>query len=251
MPDYCHVLVVFTRWRTVATYTRPMKYRIFAGQFRSVTMAFIIVFLMHLTGVSSAVADEWREPPAAATPSAAEFSRLQAGEVLVSKTQVDKAGGAAIAQAIFYIDASELWRVLSDCTANYRFVRGLKDCEILSETATSAVTRQVLKPYLLLPRFEYVFETRREPYEWIVIRLRDGDLRVLEGSWRFDPLPGDGGILVTHAIRIQPQMRVPRWLARRTVERDLGRLFACLRWETRAWPGPEQGKIDRDQCPAR
>lgn len=194
-------------------------------------------------------AQEWPEPPPASTPDASTLSRLEAGEVLVSNTLLDQAGGAAVAQAIFYTELAGLWAVLGDCAANYRFVRGLRDCEILREDPASALTRQSLKPYALLPRFDYTFETLREPYAWILIRLQSGDLRVLEGSWRFDPLPGSGGILITHQIRIQPRMMVPRWLARKTVDRDLNRMISCLRWETRAWPDPRQLGLDREQCP--
>lgn len=198
---------------------------------------------------STAQAEAWPEPPPARDPDASTLARLEAGEVLVSNTQLDRAGGAAVAQAIFYTEVPDLWDVLGDCQANYRFVRGLRDCEILREDPTSALTRQSLKPYLLLPRFDYTFETKRDPYTWILIRLQSGDLRALEGSWRFDRLPGQGGILVTHEIRIQPGMMVPRWLARKTVERDLNRLISCLRWETRAWPDPVQRGLDREQCP--
>lgn len=210
-----------------------------------IATAFLLLWLAMTAGAQEAA---WPQPPKVATPSSADMARLEAGEVLVQNTQLDKAGGAAVAQAIFYTDAPELWRVLGDCEANYRFVRGLRECEILRQDASYALTRQTLKPYVLFPRFDYVFETLREPYDWILIRLREGDLRALEGSWRFDPAPG-GGLLVTHMIRIQPRIMVPRWLARQTVERDLYALIACLRWETKAWPDPRQRGLDREQCP--
>ncbi len=226
-----------------------MKYMIQARRFRRGAFVTRLILILILTPFCAALAGEWPQPPSSTVPSEADLARLEAGEILVSNTRVDEAGGAAVAKAIFHVDAPRLWDILGDCEENYRFVRGLRDCEVLRESATAALTRQSLKPYLLLPHFSYVFDTRRAPYEWIQIRLQEGDLRILEGSWRFDPLPGDGGILVTHAIRVQPKMSVPRWLARRTVERDLYRMLACLRWRTSAWPDPGQGEIDQQQCP--
>ena len=38
-------------------------------------------------------------------------------------------------------------------------------------------------------------------------------------------------------------------LARRTVQRDLAAMMACLRWEARAWPDPRQRGLDRLRCP--
>jgi len=218
-------------------------------RFRRGVFAILLLLILIPAAAGAAPAEGWPQPPPVTAPSGADLARLKAGEVIVSNTRLDEAGGAAVAQAIFHVDLPRLWAILGDCEDNYRFVRGLRDCEILHESATEALTRQSLKPYLLLPRFDYVFETRRAPYDWIQIRLREGDLRILEGSWRFDPLPGDSGILVRHAIHVQPKISVPRWLARRTVERDLYRLLACLRWETRAWPDPEQSELDRQQCP--
>lgn len=191
---------------------------------------------------------DWNQPPSPQELVPADRERLLAGEILVRDARVDEAGGAAIAMAIYHIEASRLWAIIGDCAANQRFVRGLQACEVTAETDTSAVTRQRLKPYAMLPALEYRFETRREPYRWIRIRLLDGDLRALSGSWRFDRLDG-AAILVTHEIRVQPPYPVPRWLARRTVQRDLAALMACLRWEARAWPEPRQRGIDRQSCP--
>lgn len=218
-------------------------------------------------------ASPWTEAPPAPLVTDEELGRLRAGEILVRDARVDEAGGAGIALAIYHIEAPRLWAIIGDCDANQRFVRGLERCEVTEETATRAVTRQRLKPYAMLPALEYRFETRREAHRWIRIRLIDGDLRALSGSWRFDPLSdrATGGaappalatgstsgqtqdvpgraILVTHAIRVQPPYPVPRWLARRTVKRDLADLMACLRWEARAWPDPRQRGLDRQSCP--
>ncbi|MEE4173219.1 MAG: SRPBCC family protein [Xanthomonadales bacterium] len=190
----------------------------------------------------------WGTPPPEPTLTDEERARLEAGEILVRDARVDEAGGAGFAVAIYHVDAPSLWTLLGDCAANQRFVRGLQECEVSGETATRATTRQRLKPYAMLPALDYRFETLREPHRWIRIRLIDGDLRALSGSWRFDPLE-DGRLLVSHAIRVQPRYPVPRWLARRTVKKDLAALMACLRWEARAWPDARQRGVDRQACP--
>ena len=191
----------------------------------------------------------WPEPPAVVVPTEAEWERLRNGEVLVQDTRLDEAGGSALALAIYQVDVEHLWATIGDCAANERFVRGLRRCELLEETPTRAVTRQRLKPYSLLPMLDYTFETVREPHQWIRIRLREGQLKVLEGSWRFQTLPVGEGLLVAHHVRVQPGFPVPRWLARRVVHRDLADLMSCLRWETRAWPEPRQRGMDREPCP--
>jgi ribosome-associated toxin RatA of RatAB toxin-antitoxin module len=190
----------------------------------------------------------WNQSPPRQELASADMERLRAGEILVRDTRIDEAGGAGVAMAVYHIEPARLWAIIGDCAANRRFVRGLEACKVTGETRTGAVTWQRLKPYVMLPALEYRFETRREPYHWIRIRLLDGDLRALSGSWRFDRL-SDTAILVTHEIRVRPPYPVPRWLARRTVQRDLVALMACLRWEAKAWPEPRQRGMDRQACP--
>ncbi len=191
----------------------------------------------------------WSDSPPRPELAPEDLERLQAGEILVRDTRIDEAGGAGVALAIYHIEPELLWAIIGDCAANQRFVRGLQACEVSGETETRAITRQRLKPYAMLPALEYRFETRREPHDWIRIRLLDGDLRALSGSWRFDRLSGPA-LLVTHEIQVQPPYPVPRWLARRTVKKDLAALMACLRWEAKAWPDPRQRGTDRQSCPS-
>ncbi len=197
---------------------------------------------------SEPMAPAWPAPPPVIEPTEAEWDRLRAGEIVLRARRTDEAGGGGLALALFEIDVETLWNLVGDCDANRRFVQGLRDCEVFDETRTTARTRQALKPFTFLPTLAYEFETVRRPHEWIRIRLVDGDLKSLAGSWRFAPMEG-GWLLVSHDIHVRPAMPVPRWLARRTVQSDLAAMMACLRWEARAWPDPRQRGLDRQRCP--
>ena len=170
----------------------------------------------------------WPEPPPLADLDDSQLAALREGQILVQNDLMEETGGAALVQAIFWSPPPETWETLGNCEANFKFVDGLKECEILESTATTALTRQVVKKHFLTPRMEYSFETAREPGEWVAIRLVEGDLDIMQGSWRFESL-GDGSKLVTHRIRVKPSMPVPRWLVRRTLRKDIGDMVACLR----------------------
>jgi len=203
-----------------------------------------------LTLAPGVPAAPWPGPPdPAPAPSEAAVKRLRAGDIIVQQTRRDERGGAALAQAVFHVEAETLWAIIGDCEANRRFVRGLESCTLLENQVNRALTRQRLKPFALLPAFDYVFETVRAPFEWMRIRLVEGELDVLEGSWRFEPLVESKGLLVTHEIQIRPGLPVPSWLARRAVRQDLGDLMACLRWVAKAWPDPRRRGLDRQACP--
>ena len=191
----------------------------------------------------------WPPPPRPDEPSAVQLELMRRGEVLVDDVHETGRGGSARVRAIFRAEARQVWETLGDCEANFRFVDGLRECEITEESADHAITRQVAKKHWLSPVMSYRFETLRAPYRWIMIRLIDGDLKSLKGSWRFDPVgPGDL-LLVTHEIALQPKMPAPRWLVRRTLQRDLQDMLACLRFTIGASLDEDVARSDAGQCP--
>ncbi len=187
--------------------------------------------------------------PPAPEPGGPDLELLRAGEVLVENTNLDETGGSARVQALFEAPVELLWEVLGDCDSNYRFVDGLLECEVLESTATRALTRQSVKKHLLAPRMDYEFATTRQPHAWIVIQLVSGDLQALDASWRFDPMPGGTGLLVTHQVRVQPKMPVPSWLVRRALRKDLGDMVACLRSLVSGSGSDERRQEDEKRCP--
>lgn len=186
-------------------------------------------------------------PPSPVSLDALQRERLEQGEVLVENIRQDESGGAVRVLALFATTAEQVWSLLGDCAANFRFVEGLLECEIMEQTRSTAITRQVAKKHWLAPRLAYRFETSREPYDWIRIRLLDGDLRDLDGSWLFEP--GPRGLLVSHEIRVHPKVPAPRWLVRRTLQRDVPDMLACLRYIANGSLDGELAQADRARCP--
>ena len=219
---------------------RPSAIRSAAGWLLAAAAAFLFA------GMTLAASDG-RAPPAPPEPDAADWERLRAGEVLVRAYDNGEAGGAAEVTALFHAAPATIWQTLEDCEANFRFVVGLEVCEVEIISERYAKTRQVVNKPGLVPRTEFRFESIREPHRWVVIHGLSGDLEILEGSWRFDPVEGDDAVLVRHEIRVKPRFPTPRWLVRRT--RDTGDLVACLRAVVDGSGDPRQLARDRERCP--
>ena len=209
----------------------------------------LLCCLLALAGSGAAGAAPWPAAPPLLLPDAESTMQLRAGEVLVLSTAVGESTGSARVQALFKVAAPALWSVLGDCQANFDFVHGLRECEVLTESEKRATTRQRVKRGLFWRSLDYSFETVREPHAWIRIRLLEGDLKELEGSWRFDPVPTGEALLVTHEIRLRPRLPAPAWLVERTVRRDVADMVACLRWHSGGSPDSEVARQDRQRCP--
>lgn len=194
---------------------------------------------------------DWPAATSVTMPSGGQLAQLRAGDVLAEDLQEVEAGGAARVQALFRAPARVIWDAIASCENNFVYIAGLRECEVLQLEATYSRTRQVVKKGWYAPSMEFTFEANRRPYENVVFRLVDGDLKKLRGSWVFTPVDGGDLTLVTHQIELQPAMPSPRWLVRRTLRNDLPEMLACLRWLAGASLAPEQVDGDAAQCPDR
>ncbi|MEE4219461.1 MAG: SRPBCC family protein [Xanthomonadales bacterium] len=174
-------------------------------------------------------------------------ARLRAGEILLQDTRTDEAGGAGKAQVFAYTEARAFWDVIVSCDLAFVFVDGMRVCETLEASDGRAVVRQVIKKHWLLPKIEYSFESQRRPYKKMTFALIEGDLDIMEGSWRFTPAPA--GVLVEYEARIKPSFPVPRWLVRRTIRKDTPDLIACIRGLANGSGSEQMLKSDLARCP--
>ncbi len=173
-------------------------------------------------------------------------ARLRAGEILLQDTRTDEAGGAGKAQVFAYTQARAFWDVIVSCDLAFVFVDGMRACETLEDSGGRAVVRQVIKKHWLLPTIEYSFESQRRPYKEMTFALIEGDLDIMEGSWRFTPAPD--GVLVEYQARIKPSFPVPRWLIRRTIRKDTPDLIACIRGLANGSGSEQMLKSDLARC---
>lgn len=170
---------------------------------------------------------------------------LLAGEVLVDGVRTDEAGGAARVRAVMRPPAQPIWAVIVSCEQAFRFIRGLRECEVLADTGEWARVRQAVRRHWFLPTTEFIYQVERRPYEEMTLRLEQGEVDDIEASWRFEAI-ADGALLVTHEIRVDPRLPAPRWLVRAAIRRDLPDMLACIRGLSGA--SLERGLETRDRA---
>ncbi len=177
------------------------------------------------------------------------LQRLRDYEVLPENTRTDESGGSARVQALFRVEPQRIWAILTSCKRAFWYVDGLKSCEVIEPGLEHALVSNSVKKSWVVPKLDYTVEFSREPYSRIDFRKADGDLKLLEGYWQFDPLPGEDGLLVTHEIRVKPRFPVPRWLIRRSIRKDIPDMVACLRSLSGGSGSERQWLADNDRCP--
>ena len=126
------------------------------------------------------------------------------------------------------------------------FVNGMKECEVIEDRDGRALIHQVVKTSWLAPRQDFVFESLREPYREIRFGLVEGNLKAMEGSWRFTATPD--GLLVDYSIRVRPALPVPGFLVSWVMRRGMPDLIACIRGLAGGSGSLEDQQADLERC---
>ena len=200
---------------------------------------FLISIALFLTGVSALSAAIATEPET--------LDMLLAGEVVAFDTKSDESGGSAHMQILVQAPPQAIWNVIISCELAFAFVDGLTHCEVLEETGDRALVHQVVKRGWPIPTQDFTFESLRQPYSEIVFRLVEGNLKAMEGYWRFTIRPE--GTLVDYEVRVKPEIPVPRFIVRRNISKGMPDLLACVRGLAGGSGKESRAQADLDRCP--
>lgn len=158
---------------------------------------------------------------------ASDLSRLRAGEVVVEKVRLDESGGSVRVSVFVQAPARRIWGVITSCEHARRYLAGMEECEVLVDEPGRALIHHVVDPGWAAPKVNYRFETRRQPYRRMDFELTAGNLKRMDGYWRFDRV--ESGTVLEHEVRIEPRFPAPRWVIRRKLGKDLPDMMACIR----------------------
>lgn len=182
-------------------------------------------------------------------PDDATLARLQRGEWVLESDFYDEHGAAASILIFVRAPVERIWTTIISCRYVAAFVAGLKYCEVLEEQGDYAVTRQVVDKGWTMPRMDFTFETRREPYHHMQFNLLEGNLKTMRGSWDFATLPD--GVLVRHMLVLRPLAPAPRWLVRRNMKKDLPNMMQCIRGLSAGGGSAQDTAADLEKCPGK
>jgi hypothetical protein len=178
-----------------------------------------------------------------------DVARMQRGEILLETIHSEKSGGAARVSAVFHTDVEPIWDIIGYCKYAFVYVRGLETCGVLVPGLTITRKHQRVKSHWYVPTIDFTFEGIRTSPTHGEFRLVEGDLKIMEGQWNFQPLEDRGSVIVTHEIRIRPKIPAPRWLMRRVLKKDLPDMLACMRGLAQASGDDVSSVEDLGRCP--
>jgi hypothetical protein len=173
---------------------------------------------------------------AAWTPTKEALAQAQAGKVWFTVTP-DPQGAAALSRAVVDIDAPPaiVWKVMMDCSAAARIMPSNRGCRLLERDPGGKwnIREHIIKTPLM-PKVRNVFREDLDPQRRMTITRLEGDMKVLAGDWRLEPLSGGKRTRVIQEMRMQPGFSAPAGLVRQFVRGEISAGMANLRTESEA-----------------
>ncbi len=173
----------------------------------------------------AASAHAWAPGPQAETA-------LAAGQAW-SEVLSDPGHSSGVVHAAVDIAAppATVWRVMTDCAHAPRLVVNLKSCRVIDRDPLGRwdVREHISKGGLIMPAVRSVFRSEYDKPRTITFHRVGGDLKVLEGSWRLEPLNGGTGTRVIYETRVAANFAAPAPIVRQVLRHDVPKALTNLR----------------------
>lgn len=150
----------------------------------------------------------------------------------VVEVTADAAGASGLVTGQVDIAAppAVVWAVIVDPANTGRLMAGAKSCRVLQrDPAGHWDVRETISRGGVFPAVRTVLHSDYEPYTLIRFHRIDGDLPVLDGEWRLQPLDGGARTRVRYESRVTPSFPAPPPLVRAVLRQDMPRTLANLR----------------------
>ena len=157
---------------------------------------------------------------------------VQHGPPPVVEVDADTKGASGDIKAEVEIAAppATVWKVLIDCGEVPHLMVGAKSCKVLQHDPGGRWdVREQVSQGALLPAIRTVLRSDYDAPHTVHFHRIDGDLKVLEGSWRLDPLDAGQRTRVSYDSRVQAPFGIPAFLARTVLRGDMPKTMNNLR----------------------
>ncbi len=152
----------------------------------------------------------------------------------VQVTQADGQASSGLVVAQVDIDAppQTVWRVLLDCPDAPKLMVSLKSCRVIDHDPQGRWdVREQISRATLLPSVRTVIRADYDPPYEVHFHRVDGDLKVLDGEWRLQPLDGGQRTRLFYQSRVTANFFAPGPIVRAILRHDMPVTLSNLRAE--------------------
>lgn len=163
----------------------------------------------------------------------ADVASLRRGEIVTRIIADDGPGGRVEAAIDIAAPVGRVWRVMIDCARAPSFVPKLEACRILESARDGAsdLREHRVRFIPVLPRLTLRFRSFYQIEREIRFVREGGDLSMMEGVWRFEPIEQGRATRLHYAVRLATRFPLPRGMVRDALARDTPHVLRAVRQE--------------------
>ena len=174
----------------------------------------------------------------AATPifsrqlTAAEFTQIEAGEILLDSQKFSTPDGTTRgrALAVGFIRASKdkLLETLLDYASYPQYMSRMQKAEVYERTTTQVNVKFTIKLLItVVYHLKHYFNRATGTMTWELDRSKPNDIRDTTGSWYFQPYKN--GCIAFYSVTVDSGHAIPGWLEDYMTKRDLPNILRAVR----------------------
>ncbi len=168
---------------------------------------------------------------------------LKAGQVIILESIDNSEGGtpdhATTAAVLINAPLSAVWDVVSDQNEAPNYIKTLLSSKVVKEESDYSLIQQRVK--VGFHKIDYMVKHIPAPPSIIRFERVSGDLKSMDGFWRFIPISGEAGegTLLIYKLSLQPDFPVPAFLIRKSLTDNLPDTLISVRDQViRSLDGP-------------
>ncbi|MEM6278236.1 MAG: SRPBCC family protein [Verrucomicrobiota bacterium] len=193
-------------------------------------------FLLSIFALSLAPAEEtetdplenWIEIPD-------QWEALHRGDVVIldasAPGEEEKSDHSAMAAVLIEAPVLNVWAVLNDHNRSPDYIKTLLSSSLMEEKEDHALLEQKVK--VGFHKVSYVVKHTPEPHSIIHFERVSGDMKSMDGFWRFFPVEGEESpsTLLIYRLSLKPDFPVPGFLIRKSLSDNLPDTLRSVRAE--------------------
>lgn len=140
---------------------------------------------------------------------AADWQKLKAGKTIFLNTPEEALKSKPTETAAILVDSPphEVWAVIADKEGAPKFIKGLKSAKVLKRGPGYELVEQKMTVGLI--KVTYVLKDVSEPPDTVKFSRHSGDMKEIDGFWKFYPVDGGTQTLVVYRLGLKPGMGIP------------------------------------------
>ena len=191
--------------------------------------AFLFCLPLTLAAADSESASHWIKTEK-------QWSELQTGKVILldSTLSAEEDVKSHSATAAIIVDAvpDVVRNVVEDGNKAAGFQESLVSSEILERSGDTTLVKQVAK--VGFHKVSYIVCQTAENPSFMSFKLVEGDLKQMDGFWRFLPISSDSGTktLLVYRLSLEPNIPIPGFMIRKSIANNLPNTLVSVKEET-------------------